>query len=102
MDSTQLLKNAKKEIGVTIQGSSYDEAVSKIFIQTREEVYKLLDGRPLINLKAQEVYFEDVKVDRTTERFLFLFWPREKIHYTIKSKVVIVIDYLDKKEEELK
>ena len=98
----QLLKTMKRSYEVTASGDKYVNVVGSLFNQMRSKAYEDLGGKPLINLKAEEVYFEEVKVNKYTERFLFLFWPREKKDFTIKARIMVVIDYLDLKEEDIK
>ncbi|MEE3487565.1 MAG: DUF4312 family protein [Bulleidia sp.] len=97
----QLLRNITKTFEVTSKGEKYVNVVGDLFTQLRSKVYEDLDGKPLINMKATEVYFDDVKVDKYTERFMFVFWPRERRNYTITARIVVVIDYLDRKEEDI-
>lgn len=98
----QILKKTTVTIEVSASGEKYVNAVSQLFTEMREQVYKNLDGKPLINLKAEEVYFDSIDVEKRTEHFLFIFWPRERRNYTIKARIMVVIEYLDLKEEDIK
>ena len=98
----QILKKTTATVEVSASGEKYVNAVSQLFTEMREQVYKNLDGKPLINLKAEEVYFASIDVEKRTEHFLFIFWPRERRNYTIKARIMVVIEYLDLKEEDIK
>ncbi len=97
----QLLKRAEKTLEVTAKDEKYVNAISKLFTQMRELVYRELEGRPLISLRATEIYFDDVQVQKYMERFLFFFWPRERQNYTIKARIMVEMDYLDLKKEDI-
>ena len=60
----QILKKTTATIEVSASSEKYVNAVSQLFTEMREQVYKNLDGKPLINLKAEEVYFDSIDVER--------------------------------------
>ena len=45
-------------------------------------------------MEAKEVYFDEVQVQKETERFMFLFMPREKMTFTITARIVVRVKYL--------
>lgn len=99
--SEQLLKTERKTFDVEGKGDKYVAAVGELFTHLRSAVFDYLDEKPLVNMKAEEVSYTDVKVKEWTEHFLFIFWPRKRKEFDIKAKITVVIDYIDKKEEEL-
>lgn len=100
MENRQLLEEMKHEVLIKADGATLAEAVGKVFQIMRKQIFKEI-GKPIIQMEADQVFFENVDVHRTTERFLFLFWPREKVCYTITAKVVVNVKYLNITEEEL-
>ncbi len=98
MQKEQLLESMEHEMFITVGGNTMEEAVSNIFQMMRKQIFKEITY-PIIQLEAKEVYFEDVKVKREREKFLFLFMPREKSFYTMKARVVVTVKYLNIKKE---
>ncbi len=96
----QLLKETVHELVITAGGRSLEEAVGNIFQTMRKQIFKEFD-RPIIQMEAREVYFEDVTVKKEIEKFLFFFMPREKVSYAVKAKVAVNVKYLDVTKEEL-
>lgn len=99
MENEQLLESMEHEMFLTVAGNTMEEAVGNIFQIMRKQIFKEITY-PIIQLEAKEVYFEDVKIKKETERFLFLFMPREKCFYTIKARIVVTIKYLKINKEE--
>ena len=63
---------------LTMTGGSLENAVGNLF--------QLME--------AKEVYFDEVQVQKETERFMFLFMPREKMTFTITARIVVRVKYL--------
>ena len=99
MEEKQLLKETDYEIEVEARGASLDEAVGGLFSIMRRQLLKEF-GRPVIQMQAKEVYFTNVEVKKETERFMLFFWPREKVSYKIRSRMVVTVKYLDVAKEE--
>lgn len=97
--SQQLLSSFTKEIVVSGDGSNLNEAVGSIFQTMRKQIFIEFD-KPIIHLEAKEVYFEEMKIDKKTEKFLFIFMPREKQYFTITARIVVEVKYIDLKEED--
>lgn len=100
MKDRQLLEETKHEVVVKANGTSLEDTVGKLFQIMRKQIFQEF-GKPIIQMEAQEVYFENVDVHRTTEKFMFLFWPREKVDYTITARIVVNVKYLDVTKEDL-
>lgn len=98
--SQQLLKEIQHETVLTMNGTSLEDVVGKLFQAMRKQLFHDF-GKPIIHREAKEVYFENVKTHKTTEKFMFLFWPREKVSYEITARIVVSVKYLDVTKEEL-
>lgn len=99
MQSQQLLKEVQHETVLKVNGTSLEDAVGKLFQIMRKQLFHDF-GKPIIQMEAKEVYFEDVTTHRTTEKFMFLFWPREKVSYEITARIVVSVKYLDVTKED--
>lgn len=99
MQNRQLLEETKHEIVVKASGTSLEDTVGKLFQIMRKQIFKEF-GKPIIQMEAQEVYFEDVQAKHTTERFMFLFWPRERVDYTITARIAVNVKYLNVTKED--
>lgn len=100
MQTEQLLKEKSHTVTVTVGGSSIQDVTGKIFQAMRKKIFTEIE-HPIIQMEAEEVYFEKVETKKETERFLFLFWPREKVSYVVTAKIIVKVKYLDIKKEEL-
>lgn len=90
----QLLKEVQHETIVTANGMGMEDAVGKIFQAMRKQVFKEF-GKPIIQMEAKEVYFDNVKIEEKKETFLFIFMPRIKKYYTVTARIVLTIKYLE-------
>lgn len=95
----QLLVEKEHEMTITMSGNSLENTVGNLFQVMRKQVYEDI-SRPIIQMEAKAVYFQDIKLKRETERFLFLFMPREKILYTITAKIIVKVKYLNIAKED--
>ena len=100
LKNRQLLKEIDYEIETMSVGASLDEAVGGLFRAMRSKLLKEF-GKPVILMQAKEVYFIETDVKKETERFMFLFWPREKTQYKIKAKIIVTVKYLDVAKEDI-
>lgn len=99
MQNKQLLEQKIHEITVTANGETMENVVGKLFQLMRKQIFAEI-GKPVIQMEAQEVYFEKVDTIKTTEKFMLFFWPREKVSYTVTAKIVVSLKYLNMIEEE--
>lgn len=95
----QLLEETEHEMVITMSGNSLDDAVGNLFQVMRKQIFEDI-RHPIIHMEAKAVYFEDVKVKKETERFLFLFMPREKQYFTITAKIIVDVKYLNISKED--
>lgn len=96
----QLLQEIEHEIVITMKGETLKDVTAKIFQAMRKQIFQDIK-KPIIHLEAEEVYFEKIDIEKKTERFMLLFWPREKTNYTVTAKIVVKVKYLDIIEEDL-
>jgi len=94
MQNKQLLTEIRHETTVTAYGTDFNSVTGKIFQLMRKQIFAEI-GKPIIQMESEEVYFENVNIERRTERFMFFFWPREKVSYTVTARIVVKIKYLD-------
>ena len=95
----QLLEETEHEMTITMTGSSLENAVSNVFQVMRKQIFEEI-RHPIIHMEASEVYFQEVQVQKETERFMFLFMPREKKYFTITAKIVVKVKYLNITKED--
>lgn len=100
MSKKQLLEEIRHEVVVTSRGDSLEEVTGKIFQIMRKQVFNDIKG-PIIQMEAIEVYFLKMDTKRRTERFLFFFWPREKVTFTITARIVVNVKFLNITKEDL-
>lgn len=95
----QLLEEKEHEMTITMSGDSLESAVGNLFQAMRKQVFEEI-GHPIIQMETSAVYFQNVKLKRETERFLFLFMPREKIYFTITARIIVKVKYLNITKED--
>lgn len=95
----QLLEEKVHEMTIAMTGSSLENAVANIFQVMRKQIFEEIPY-PIIHMEASEVYFQEVQVQKETERFMFLFMPREKKYFTITAKIVVKVKYLNITKED--
>ncbi len=96
----QLLEEIHHEVVITMSGDSMEEVTGKIFQAMRKQIFLNIKG-PIIQMEAEEVYFQQVDTKRRTEHFMFFFWPREKLTFTVTAKIVVKVKYLNITKEDL-
>ena len=95
----QLLTETEHEMTITMSGDSLENAVGNVFQVMRKQIFEEI-RHPIIHMEASEVYFQEVQVQKETERFMFLFMPREKKYFTITAKIVVKVKYLNITKED--
>ena len=89
----QLLEEMEHEMILTMTGGSLENAVGNLFQLMRKQIFQEI-SYPIVQMEAKEVYFDEVQVQKETERFMFLFMPREKMTFTITARIVVRVKYL--------
>lgn len=90
----QLMKTAQKEFIFEQSAKSKEELLGNIFATLRKEAYSQIPG-VILQMEPLEVYILEEKEEKTTEKFLWLFMPKERVSYTAKVKLVVVIKYIE-------
>ncbi|MCL5039265.1 MAG: DUF4312 family protein [Firmicutes bacterium] len=87
---------AVKEIQLTLEkdGRTKEEALSRVFHDLRQEIYGMVPGS-LIYMEPLEVKIENISVETWTERFLWVFMPRERRRYILKVRLTVLVKYVD-------
>lgn len=91
--SQQCMKQTKEEVTITAQGKSKEDAIGKIFNMLRGEIFEKVK-HPIVHMNTEEVYIEKLDEKKYTEKFLFLFMPREKSEFTITARIVVDVKYI--------
>ena len=90
-------KNSLVETEVTITlsatGKSKDDAMGKIFSNLRKDIYKKVSGI-VIQMEPKDVFIDKVDEKKYTERFMFLFMPREKEEVKLTATIVVNVKYI--------
>lgn len=95
----QLLEEKEHEMTLTMTGDSLESAVGNLFQMMRKQIFEEI-GHPIIQMETRAVYFENVKLKKETERFLFLFMPRERVCFTITARIIVKVKYLNITKED--
>lgn len=90
----QLLAEEERTVIVKARGNSLNEMAGNIFQTMRTQIFKEV-GKPIIQLEAKEVYFDQVETEETEERFMLFFWPRTKTSYEVTARIVVNVKYLN-------
>lgn len=85
----------QKEVAITLSavGSSKTEAVGNIFSLLRKNIYKEVQGI-VVQMEPKDFFIEKIDVRKYTEKFLFLFMPREKEEVKLTATVVVNVKYV--------
>ncbi len=94
MTSKNSLVKENREFILTGKGKNEREVYEQIFSQFKVEIYKQVKG-VLLQMEPEEVYVLSTDVKKYTEKFLFLFLPREKQEITVKVKLIVSIKYIE-------
>lgn len=99
MEKEQLLEEVFHEVTVTANGESMENVVGKLFQLMRKKVFTDI-GKPVVQMEAHEVYFDQVQTHKRTEKFMLFFWPREKVSYTVTARIIVKLKYLNITKED--
>lgn len=91
-DRNQLISTTKT-FHLSGKGKSEEEAYTEVFSKVKREVYESVKG-VVLQMEPEEVYI--ISFDETVEKekFLFLFFPKEKRRVSIEVKLVVSLKYL--------
>ena len=90
----QLLEEMEHTITVKARGTSLKDMVHTAFQIMRKRIFQEID-KPIIQLEAKEVYFDELEKEETEEHFMLFFWPRTKTSYEANVRIVVSVKYLN-------
>lgn len=90
----QLLAEMDHTCTVSAKGESLEDLTGKLFQKMRKQIFAEI-GKPIIQMEATEVYFDQVETEETTEHFMLFFWPRTKKTYEVTARIVVHVKYLN-------
>ena len=93
MDSKELLQTIEKTISVTADGKTKDETLSKAISILRKKVYGEVKGQ-ILKMDPLSIIIANEERSHITEKFLFLFAPREKQTFKITYSIKVRISYV--------
>lgn len=83
----------KKSFSLSGKGKNEEEAYSEIFSKVKKAVYESVGG-VVLQMEPEEVYVTSFDETVEKEKFLFLFFPREKRKVSIEVKLVVLLKYI--------
>ena len=89
-----LLEEMEHTITVKARGNSLKDMVNTAFQIMRKRIFQEID-KPIIQLEAKEVYFDELEKEETEEHFMLFFWPRTKTSYEANVRIVVSVKYLN-------
>lgn len=90
----QLLEEMEHTITVKAKGNSLSDMVNNAFQIMRKQIFQEID-KPIIQMEAKEVYFDELEKEETEEHFMLFFWPRTKTSYEVTARIVVSVKYLN-------
>jgi len=94
LDLSGALKVLSKEFIVEGRGETKEAALQAAFRNMRKKAFSEVK-ESIVYMEPEEILITKAEVSRYTERFLFLFWPRERTNYTITFRVKVLIKVVD-------
>lgn len=98
MTNNNILVETTRQFELIGKGKSIEEAYNNIFTMVRSKVYDAVPG-VILHMEPKEVYLLSKEEEVITEKFLFLFLPREKRNWKIKVELLVEIKYINTKGE---
>lgn len=90
----QLLEEMDHVITVKARGNTLSEMTNNVFQIMRKQIFQEID-KPIIQMEAKEVYFDELEMEETEEHFMLFFWPRTKVSYEVTARIVVKVKYLN-------
>lgn len=90
----QLLEETERTITVKARGDSLKDMANSAFQLMRKQIFKEFE-KPIVQMEAKEVYFDELEREETEEHFMLFFWPRTKTSYDANVRIVVSIKYLN-------
>lgn len=93
MEKKELLQTVERSISITASGKTKDETLTKAIGILRKKIYGEVKGQ-ILKMEPLSIVIEKEENHQFTEKFLFLFAPRDKttfkVTYNIKVKISFV------------
>ncbi|MGX8710554.1 MAG: DUF4312 family protein [bacterium] len=89
----QCMKEMEIEITVSADSKTKEDAVGKAFQSLRSEAAKRVEGI-IVYMRPLDVILEEMKINTSTEKFLFFFLPRKRQTISIQLRIKALVDYL--------
>ena len=93
MTEKSCMETIEREFTIESSGKSKEEAIGKIFGKLRKQIYYDIEGT-VLHMEPLAVYNLSEDKREYVEKFLWLFMPRNKVEYTLKLKLVVLIKYI--------
>ena len=90
--NNQLLEK-KERFELRGSGETKQEAVERAFVELRSLVVKKIED-PIVHMIPNQAEVKELRVDETTEAFLFVFMKRIKRRYHVVLDVEVLIKYI--------
>lgn len=74
-------------------GKTRNDAFENIFATMRERLADEKIGY-IVHAKPVSVQILKEEIEEYTERFMFLFWPRQKQNYKFEIEIKVLINYI--------
>lgn len=93
MEYKELVQVTEKTLSITAEGKTKDESLSKAISILRKKIYSEVSGQ-ILKMDPLSISIEKEENKQVTEKFLFLFAPREKSSYKITYKIKVKVSYV--------
>ena len=92
------LKVIRLEIQVSGSGDTSAQALENAFKDLRVQASKLVQGS-IISMNAESVSVVSKEKKAKTEKFLYLFFPRESITWVLHLNITVEVKYINIEED---
>lgn len=93
IDRENLMQEDEITISLDGTGKSKNEALGNVFSKLRKDIYDKVDGY-ILYMEPKQVFMDKCDVKKYTERFMFIFMPREKEEVCLKVTIVVKVKYI--------
>lgn len=94
VSDVQLLEETERVVTVKARGESLKDMANTAFQLMRKRIFKEFE-KPIVQMEAKKVYFDELEREETEEHFMLFFWPRTKTCYEADVRIVVSIKYLN-------
>ncbi|MCH4887917.1 DUF4312 family protein [Acidaminobacter sp. JC074] len=93
MEKKELLQTVEKTLVITASGKTKDETLTKAIGILRKKVYGEVKGQ-ILKMDPLSIVIDSEETQKFTEKFLFLFAPRDKETYKVTYSIKVKINYV--------